>query len=55
LDLEGLQFIISPATYELAGDVTIAHVDEKGRQGFIVTSSKPMSEWDGFGVCNVKI
>jgi Fe-S cluster assembly iron-binding protein IscA len=55
LDLEGLQFIISPATYELAGDVTIAHVDEKSRQGFIVTSSKPMSEWDGFGVCNVKI
>ena len=55
LDPAGLQFIISPETYEIVGEVTISHVDEKGRQGFIVTSSKPLSEWDGFGVCNIKI
>ena len=55
LDLAGLQFIISPETYELVGGVTISHVDEKGKKGFIVTSSKPLSEWDGFGVCNIKI
>ena len=54
-DLEGLQFIISPETFELAGEVTISHVNEKGKKGFMVTSSKPMSEWDGFGVCNIKI
>ena len=54
-DLEGLKFIISPETHELVGAVTISHVDEKGKKGFIVTSSRPMSEWDGFGVCNLKI
>jgi len=54
-DLEGLKFIISPETYELVGEITISHVDEKGKKGFIVTSSTPVSEWDGFGVCEVKI
>ena len=55
VDLAGLRFIISSETYELVGEVTISHVDEKGKKGFIVTSSKPLSEWDGFGVCNIKI
>ena len=55
IDLAGLQFIISPETYELAGAVTISHVNEKDQKGFRITSSKPLSEWDGFGVCNIKI
>ncbi len=37
LDPAGLQFIISPEVYELVGEVTISHVDEKGKKGFRVT------------------
>jgi len=30
-------------------------VDEMGRKGFVLTSSKPVGEWDGFGVSDIKI
>jgi Fe-S cluster assembly iron-binding protein IscA len=53
-NLSGLQFVISPETYELTGDVTISHVNEADKKGFIVKSQKPLSEWDGFGVCEIK-
>jgi len=26
-----------------------------GRKGFVLTSSKPVGEWDGFGVSDIKI
>lgn len=55
IEVEGLVFVISPEIYDLSGDVTIHHVDEKGRKGFRIVPGKPMGEWDGFGVCNVKI
>ena len=50
----GLTFVMNPEIHELAGDVTIAYVDEKGKKGFVLTSSKPLNEWDGFGVCEIK-
>jgi Fe-S cluster assembly iron-binding protein IscA len=55
VETEGLSFIISPETYELSGDIHITHTDEAGTKGFSITSSKPVSEWDGFGICNIKI
>jgi Fe-S cluster assembly iron-binding protein IscA len=54
IETEGLTFFISPETYELSGDVNINYVEEPGGKGFSITSSKPVSEWDGFGVCNLK-
>jgi len=54
LEIEGLIFIISPETYELTGNITISHVDEAGRTGFVIKPDKPVSEWDGFGVCNIE-
>lgn len=51
---DGLTFVINPATYELVGEVTISYVDEMGRKGFVLTSSKPVGEWDGFGVSDIK-
>jgi Fe-S cluster assembly iron-binding protein IscA len=54
-EVDGLQFVMSPETYGLAGEVTISFVDEKGKKGFVLTSSKPVSEWDGFGVCSIRI
>jgi Fe-S cluster assembly iron-binding protein IscA len=55
LELDGLTFVISPEIYQLAGKVIISYVDEIGRKGFVLTSSKPISEWDGFAVGDIKI
>lgn len=52
---EGVTFIISMETYELAGDITISSRDDAGKKCFVVTSSKPISEWDGFGACEIKV
>lgn len=53
-ELDGLTFVISPETHQLVGDVTISCVEEIGRKGFVLTSSKPVSEWDGFGVITIR-
>ena len=55
LEIDGLIFIINPETYELVGEVTISYVDEMKRKGFMLTSSKPVGEWDGFGVSDIKL
>ena len=55
LELEGMTIIISPKTQALVGEVTIAYVEEINRRGFRVTSHKPLSEWDGFGLGNIKV
>jgi Fe-S cluster assembly iron-binding protein IscA len=47
-EMDGLTFVISPETHELVGEVRISCRDEEGREGFVLTSSKPLSEWDGF-------
>jgi Fe-S cluster assembly iron-binding protein IscA len=53
-EVDGLQFVMSPETYQLVGEVTISFVDEREKRGFILTSSKPVSEWAGFGVCSIR-
>ena len=54
LESDGVTFVISPETYELVGDVTISYIDETDRKGFMLTSSRPIGEWDGFGVSDIK-
>lgn len=54
-EVDGLQFVMSPETYQLVGEVTISFVDEREKRGFVLFSSKPVSEWDGFGVCSIRI
>jgi iron-sulfur cluster insertion protein len=53
-ELGGLTFVISPETYQLVGEVTIAYTDKAGEKEFILTSSKPVSEWEGFAPCRIK-
>jgi Fe-S cluster assembly iron-binding protein IscA len=55
VEVEGLTFIVDPDVYRLAGGVTITYEEEKGRTGFLLTSEKPVSEWEGFGVSNIQI
>jgi Fe-S cluster assembly iron-binding protein IscA len=54
-DVDGLVFLINPDIYRLVGDVTISYVDENDSKGFVVTSRKPVSEWGGFGLCNIRV
>jgi Fe-S cluster assembly iron-binding protein IscA len=54
-EVDGLTFVITPATYELVGEVTISFLEEIGRKGFVLTSRKPVSEWDGFAVSTIRI
>ena len=53
-EVDGLMFIISPETHELVGEVTISFTDEKGKKGFVITSIKPVSEWEGWGVSPIR-
>jgi Fe-S cluster assembly iron-binding protein IscA len=55
LELDGLTFVISPEISELVGEVTISYEDQIGKKGFVLTSSKPVGEWDGFGIGDIKI
>ena len=54
-EVDGLTFVIDPEVYQLVGDITISYIDEIGRKGFILTSDRPVSEWDGLGVCAIGI
>lgn len=51
---EGIHFIMSPETHEIAGEVTMTYISEGQQEGFRLTSSRPVSEWEGFGVCQLK-
>ncbi len=53
-ELDGLTFVVSPETHQLVGEVTISYVEDIGRRGFVLTSTKPVSEWDGFGVSSIR-
>jgi len=52
-ELDGVTFVMSPETQELVGEVRIACADDAGRRGFVLTSSKPLSEWEGFAVQSI--
>jgi len=54
-ELDGLTFVISPETHRLVGEVRISYTDDAGRKGFVLTSSKPLSEWDGFAPCSIRM
>ena len=46
-----MTFVISRETHDLVGEVTIGCKED----GFVVTSAKPLSEWDGFAPCRIKM
>jgi len=55
IEVDGLTFIIDPEVYDLAGDITIAYLEEEGKKGFLLTSERPVSEWEGFGVSDIQV
>jgi len=50
-EVDGLTFVVSPETDQLVGEVTISYADG----GFVLTSSKPLGEWDGFATCRIRM
>jgi Fe-S cluster assembly iron-binding protein IscA len=54
-ELDGITFVVSPETHELVGEVRIAYASDAGRRGFVLTSSKPLSEWEGFTVQSIRM
>lgn len=54
-DIQGITFLISPDVSELTGNIAIDYVSGKHQTGFVLTSERPISEWDGFGVCTIRI
>jgi Fe-S cluster assembly iron-binding protein IscA len=50
-EIDGVTFVISRETYDLVGEVTIGCKED----GFVVTSAKPLSEWDGFAPCKIRM
>ena len=54
-EVDGLTFVIDPETHELVGEVTVSYVDEAGRTGFVLTSSNPVGEWDGFATSSIRM
>ena len=55
VEVEGLTFVITPEINALAGEITVSCVEEEGRKRFVIKSSKPLGEWDGFGAGDIKI
>jgi len=54
-EVDGVTFVVSPETHELVGEVRIACADDAGRRGFVLTSSKPLTEWEGFAVQSIRM
>ena len=54
-ETHGLMFVIDPETHQLAGEVRISCTDEAGSNRFVLTSSKPIGEWDGLISCSIRM
>ncbi len=54
-EVDGLTFVVDPETHELAGEVRISLAEGGERTAFILTGSKPISEWDGLVTCSLRM
>lgn len=49
-----LTFVIKTDIHDMVGEVTIAYGEKTWEKGFVLTSQRPVSEWEGFGVCSIR-
>ena len=52
--VDGLHFLMQPGVFDLTGKVTVSTGNGLDPEKFILTSVKPLSEWDGFGECGIQ-
>ncbi len=53
-ELDGLTFVVDRETFRLTGEITISYVSKEGGDGYVITSNKPVSEWEGFSMTDIK-
>lgn len=53
-DVQGILFVIGKDLEKLTGNIAIATSVDAQATGFVVTPENPISEWDGFGVCQIE-
>jgi Fe-S cluster assembly iron-binding protein IscA len=53
-EIADVTFIVSPDVFETAGDINVGYCDETGRRGFILSSARAVSEWQGFAPCGLR-
>jgi Fe-S cluster assembly iron-binding protein IscA len=51
-EIAGVTFVVSPEVFETAGDISVGYCDETSRRGFILSSARAVSEWQGFAPCS---
>ncbi|MDA8138859.1 MAG: hypothetical protein M0036_09415 [Desulfobacteraceae bacterium] len=51
----GIEFIMDRELLGLVGDVNIDYRFGNGQAGFVMTSRKPLNEWQGFGISTIRI
>ena len=54
-EIDGLTFVISAEMHQAVGEVSIGRVNEADKRGYMLTSSIPLNEWQGFAVCDLQI
>ncbi len=54
-EADGLKIVMSPEIHNLVGEVSVDYVDDGRKQGFVLSSSKPLNEWEGFAACSIRI
>jgi Fe-S cluster assembly iron-binding protein IscA len=52
-DIAGVTFAVSAEVFETTGDISVGYGSEEGRGGFILSSARPVSEWQGFAPCSL--
>jgi Fe-S cluster assembly iron-binding protein IscA len=53
-EIVGVTFVVGPDVVETAGDINVGYCDEAGRRGFILSSARAVSEWQGFAPCSLR-
>lgn len=53
-EIDGVTFVVSPEVCETAGDISVGYCDEASRRGFILSSARAVSEWQGFAPCGFR-
>lgn len=51
--LDGISLLVDEHTADTCGRINIDYSEKSWAQGFIITSEKPLSEWQGMAACRI--
>lgn len=53
-DIDGITFVIGCDLQRVVGEVLITRIAERDQKGYLLTSSIPLNEWQGFAPCDLR-